>query len=97
MYSLLQLVSTIITLYIWALIVSAVLSWLAAFNVINTQNRLVYMVGDFLYRITEPALRPIRRFIPLLGGIDISPVVLILALIFARNLLFEIFLGQGGF
>lgn len=97
MYSLLQLISTVITLYIWALIISAVLSWLVAFNVVNTRNRLIYMVGDFLYRVTEPALRPIRRFIPLLGGIDISPVVLILALIFARNLLFEVFLGQGGF
>ena len=97
MYSILQLVSTVITLYIWALIISAVMSWLVAFNVINTQNRFVYMVGDFLYRITEPALRPIRRFIPLLGGIDITPVVLILGLIFARNLLFELFLGQGGF
>ncbi|MBH62043.1 MAG: hypothetical protein CL569_06270 [Alphaproteobacteria bacterium] len=97
MYSLLQLISTVITLYIWALIISAVLSWLVAFNVINTQNKFVYMVGDFLYRITEPALRSIRRFIPLLGGIDISPVVLILALIFVRNLMFEIFIGQGGF
>ena len=97
MYSLLQLISTVITLYIWALVVSAVLSWLVAFNVVNTRNRFVYMVGDFLYRVTEPALRPIRRFIPLLGGIDISPVVLILVLIFARNFLFEIFLGQGGF
>ena len=93
MYSLLQLISTVITLYIWALIISAVLSWLVAFNVINTGNRFVYMVGDFLYRITEPALRPIRRFIPLLGGIDISPVVLILILIFLRNFMFEIFLG----
>ncbi len=97
MYSLLQLISTVITLYIWALIISAVLSWLVAFNVINTGNRFVYMVGDFLYRITEPALRPIRRFIPLLGGIDISPVVLILILIFLRNFMFEIFLGQSGF
>jgi YggT family protein len=93
MYSILQLVSTVITLYIWALIISAVMSWLVAFNVINTQNRLVYMVGDFLYRITEPVLRPIRRFIPMLGGIDISPIVLILGLVFARNLLFEIFIG----
>jgi YggT family protein len=93
MYSILQLVSTVITLYIWALIISAVMSWLVAFNVINTQNRFVYMVGDFLYRITEPVLRPIRRFIPMLGGIDISPIVLILGLVFARNLLFEIFIG----
>lgn len=97
MYSILQLVSTVITLYIWALIISAVMSWLVAFNVINTQNRFVYMVGDFLYRITEPVLRPIRRYIPLLGGIDISPIVLILGLVFLRNLLFEIFIGQGGF
>ena len=96
MYSILQLFSTVITLYIWALIISAVMSWLVAFNVINTQNRFVYMVGDFLYRITEPALRPIRRFIPLLGGIDISPIVLILGLVFLRNLLFEIFIDQGG-
>tara|TARA_Y100001960_G_C14667883_1_gene824304 strand:+ start:237 stop:530 length:294 start_codon:yes stop_codon:yes gene_type:complete len=97
MYSFLQLISTVITLYIWALIISAVLSWLVAFNVINTHNKFVYMVGDFLYRITEPALRPIRRLIPLLGGIDISPVVLILSLVFIRNLMFEIFLGQGGY
>ena len=96
MYSLLQLISTVVTLYIWALIISAVLSWLVAFNVINTQNKFVCMVGDALYRITEPALRPIRRLIPLLGGIDISPVVLILGLIFLRNLMFELFLGQGG-
>jgi len=96
MYSLLQLISTVVTLYIWALIISAVLSWLVAFNVINTQNKFVSMVGDALYRITEPALRPIRRLIPLLGGIDISPVVLILGLIFLRNLMFELFLGQGG-
>ncbi len=96
MYSLLQLISTIVTLYIWALIISAVLSWLIAFNVINTHNKFVCMVGDALYRITEPALRPIRRLIPLLGGIDISPVVLILGLVFLRNLMFQIFLGQGG-
>ncbi len=97
MYSLLQLVSTVITLYIWALVISAVLSWLVAFNVINTRNRFVYMVGDFLYRVTEPALRPIRRVVPMLGGIDISPLVLILVLVFLRNFMFEVFLGQGGF
>ena len=92
MVALTQLISTVITLYIYALIGSAVLSWLTAFNVINTRNRFVYMVGDFLYRITEPALRPIRRYIPNLGGIDISPIVLILLLVFARNLVFEILL-----
>ncbi len=89
MQSLLQLVDTVINLYIWALIISVVLSWLVAFNVVNTSNRFVYMVGDFLYRITEPALGRIRRFLPSLGGIDISPLVLILGLVFLRNLLFE--------
>ncbi len=81
-----NLISTIVTLYIWALILSAILSWLTAFNVINTRNRFVYMVGDFLQRVTEPALNPIRRFLPNLGGIDISPIVLILLLVFARDL-----------
>ena len=87
-----NLLTAAITLYVWALIVSAVLSWLVAFNVVNTRNRFVYVVGDFLYRITEPALRPIRRLIPNLGGIDISPIVLILILFFARDLLHDILL-----
>ena len=91
MHSLLNLISTAITLYVWALIISAVMSWLVGFGVINTNNRFVYMVGDFLHRATEPALRPLRRVLPNLGGIDISPIVLILLLFFARNLLFEIF------
>jgi YggT family protein len=88
MQSLILLIDTVITLYIWCLIISAILSWLVAFNVVNTQNRFVYTVGDFLHRITEPALGPIRRFLPNLGGIDLSPIVLILSL-FARNLLHE--------
>ena len=91
MLSLLNLISTAITLYVWALIISAVMSWLVGFGVINTNNRFVYMVGDFFHRATEPALRPLRRVLPNLGGIDISPIVLILLLFFARNLLFEIF------
>ena len=89
MYSLLWLIDTVINLYIWVLIISAVLSWLIAFNVINTRNRAVYMITDFLYRVTEPALRPIRRVIPSLGGVDISPVILILLLAFLRRLIFE--------
>ncbi len=87
MYAILSLISTIISIYIWLLIAMAILSWLIAFNVINTNNRFVYTVGDFLHRITEPALRPIRRFVPNLGGIDVSPVILILLLIFVQNLL----------
>lgn len=82
-----ELIDTVINLYIWALIISAILSWLIAFNVINSHNRLVYTVGDFLYRITEPALRPIRRLVPLMGGVDISPVVLILLLWFIRRVM----------
>jgi YggT family protein len=91
MYALLNLIDSAISIYIWLLIASVVLTWLVAFNVVNTRNRFVYVVGDFLHRITEPALRPIRNVMPNLGGIDISPVVLILLLYFARDLLFELF------
>src|SRR5512145_423489 len=89
MYSFINLVLTVIQLYIYILVASAILSWLVAFNVINTRNRFVYTLGDFLYRITEPALRPLRRFVPVLGGVDITPLVLILLLIFAQNLIIE--------
>ena len=87
-----NLLTAAITLYVYALILSAVLSWLVAFNIINTQNRFIYVVGDFLHRVTEPALRPIRRFVPFLGGIDLSPIILILALFFVRDLLHDILL-----
>ncbi|MEO1018313.1 MAG: YggT family protein [Pseudomonadota bacterium] len=89
MFAIYNLVDTIISLYIWLLIASVILHWLVAFNVINTSNRFVYMIGDFLYKVTEPALRPIRNILPNLGGIDLSPVVLILALIFIRDLAFQ--------
>jgi YggT family protein len=91
MDALFNLLNTVITLFVWALIGNAILSWLVAFNVINTQNKFIYMLGDFLHRVTEPALRPIRRIIPNLGGIDISPIILILALFFLRDLLFGAF------
>ncbi len=91
MNSVLWLINTIIEIYIMLLIAQVILSWLTAFNVINTRNRFVYLVGDFLYRITEPALKPIRNILPKLGGIDISPVVLILGLIFAQRLMFDFF------
>lgn len=77
-----QLGDTLLALYGWAIIISAILSWLIAFNVINTRNQFVYTVTDLLSRITEPALRQIRRFIPDLGGIDISPILLYLAIQF---------------
>jgi len=89
MCSLLQLISAVVTIYIWVLIAQAVLSWLIAFGVVNTRNRAVVMLGDMMWRLTEPALRPIRRFLPNLGGIDISPVILILLLYFLRSLMFE--------
>jgi YggT family protein len=89
MYAFLRLVDTVIQIYIWLLIAQAVLSWLVAFGVVNRHNRAVAVAGDFLWRITEPLLRPIRRVLPDLGGIDVSPVILILLLYFLRNLLFE--------
>jgi len=89
MNALLWLILQIINIYIWLIIIQVVMSWLIAFNVINTNNRFVYMVGDFLYRITEPVMRPIRRILPSLGGIDLSPMVLLLLLIFAQRLLVE--------
>lgn len=87
MIALLNLLVTLISIYIWVLIIGVVLSWLIAFNVVNTQNRFVYMVVDTINRLTEPVLRPIRNILPNLGGIDISPVILILLLVFAQNLL----------
>lgn len=91
MYSLLWLFDTIITLYVWILIASAILSWLVAFNVVNPHNQFVRSFGEFLWRVTEPVLAPIRRLLPNLGGIDISPVILIIGLYFIRNLVFELF------
>jgi len=87
MHALLWLIDTLITIFIWLLIAQAILSWLLAFGVINRYNRGVSTVGDFLYRITEPALRPIRALLPNFGGIDISPIVLILILVFLERLL----------
>jgi YggT family protein len=87
MRALLWLIDTLIDIYIWLLIAQAILSWLVAFGVVNRFNRAVATLGDFLYRVTEPALRPIRAFLPNLGGIDISPVILILILMFLRRLI----------
>jgi YggT family protein len=76
-----------VDLYIWVIIIGAILSWLVAFNIINTTNQFVYTIIDFLYRITEPALRPIRKVMPNFGGIDISPIALILGLVFLQMVL----------
>jgi YggT family protein len=92
MNAVMYLLIRVIDIYIWVIIIGAILSWLIAFNVVNTNNRFVYTVTDILWRLTEPALRPIRRFLPNLGGIDISPVILILLLLFIRDLILEYFL-----
>ncbi|HEX9789744.1 MAG TPA: YggT family protein [Kiloniellales bacterium] len=81
---LLRIAMIAIDLYIWAVIISAILSWLVHFGVVNTRNQFVSMIGEFLWRLTEPGLRPIRRFVPKFGGVDISPIVLILALFFVQ-------------
>ena len=91
MKSIFILLDNIITIYLWIIIINAILSWLVAFNVLNTQNRSVFSVLEVTYKLTDPALNKIRRFIPNFGSIDISPVILILLLIFLRNIIFEIF------
>ncbi|MFC7553685.1 YggT family protein [Pseudoroseomonas wenyumeiae] len=89
MYALFWLIDQLIGLYVWALIIAAVFSLLVSFNVLDTRNRFVWTVGDFLYKVTEPALRPIRRFMPDLGGIDLSPMILILLLYALRIFLWQ--------
>ena len=87
MRALIDVILLALHLYIYLLIAAAVLSWLIAFNVVNTRNQAVAMIGDFLFRITEPALRSIRNMLPNLGGIDISPVILILLIILIENII----------
>lgn len=89
MTSLVLLVDIILNLYTWLLIGWIVISWLVSFDIINTRNRVVYVVSDFLYRITEPVLRPIRRIVPGIGGIDISPVILLLAIWLVRDMMYR--------
>ncbi|MDB5599681.1 MAG: YggT family protein [Xanthobacteraceae bacterium] len=87
MKSILDVILLILQIYVWLLIASAILSWLVAFNVVNTRNQVVATIGEFLFRITEPVLRPIRSVIPTLGGIDVSPVILILIIFFLQNVI----------
>ncbi len=89
MLSILSLVDIVLELYMWCIIIAAIMSWLSLGGVLNNSNRFVYMVSDFLYRITEPALRRLRRVIPSVGGIDLSSVALILLIYLARSLLRE--------
>jgi YggT family protein len=87
MRAILDIVQIVLDLYIWLLIASAILSWLIAFNVVNTRNQFVASVSDFLFRITEPVLAPIRNLLPNLGGLDISPIVLILLIMFIQRII----------
>jgi YggT family protein len=87
MRALFEVIDIALSLYIWIVIAMAIFSWLIAFNVVNTRNQAVAMIGDFLYRITDPALRPIRSILPNLGGIDISPVILFLIIIFIQKVI----------
>ena len=95
---LISVIRIALNLYVWLVIISAVLSWLVHFGVVNTRNQVINMIGEFLWRITEPALRPIRRFMPNLGGIDISPIILILIIYFLDRVLGNILvsLHRGG-
>jgi YggT family protein len=87
MRAILDIILLVLQIYIWLLIAAAILSWLVAFNVVNTRNQVVSTIGEFLYRITEPVLRPIRNMLPNLGGIDISPVILILIILLIENII----------
>ncbi|EKF41839.1 YggT family protein [Nitratireductor indicus] len=87
MLALIQTLVMALDIYWWLIIASAVFSWLYAFNVVNPRNQFVGSIGNFLFRVTEPALRPIRNLLPDLGGIDISPIILLLILFFLRQFL----------
>lgn len=89
MLALFQTIDLALNIYTWMLIASAIFSWLFAFNVINSRNQFVSAIGSFLYNVTEPALRPIRRILPNLGGIDISPIVLLLLIFFIRSFMWN--------
>jgi YggT family protein len=89
MHALYWLITTVIELLVWVIILQVILSWLVHFNVVNMRNQFVYMMGNFLYRVSAPMLRPIQRILPNMGGIDLSPLVLILLLYFAQLLLAE--------
>jgi YggT family protein len=87
MLAIIRTIDLALDIYTWILIGSVIFSWLYAFNVVNSSNRFVGMIGEFLHKATEPALRPIRRYMPDLGGLDISPILLLLIIFFVRQLL----------
>ena len=94
MQSMLILIDSLVTFIVWALILQVIMSWLIAFSIVNTQNKFIWKINYALHKLTNPLLSPIRQILQNLGGIDISPVILIIVLHFARNLLFELLLGS---
>ncbi|KEC55681.1 YggT family protein [Bartonella koehlerae] len=93
-YALLQVIDLIFNVYVDILIANVIFSWLCAFNVVNMRNRFVFFVGRFLYHVTEPVLRPIRHFLPNLGAVDISPIVVFLIIYFIRNFMWYVYAGM---
>jgi YggT family protein len=86
MRAVLEIVMMVLELYSWVIIGAAVLSWLTAFNVINMRNRFVYMLNETCYRLTEPVMRPIRRVLPYMGGLDLSPIIILLGITFGADI-----------
>lgn len=91
----LELIYRLIDIYVWVLIIGVIMSWLIAFNIINLSNQFVRTVYEVINRLTEPLLRPIRRILPDLGGVDISPVILILLLYFAQRVIARLAMRIG--
>ncbi len=75
----------VISTYIWIIIIQIILNWLVTINMVNTSNRVVYLIGDAMFRLTEPVMKPIRKFIPAIGGFDLAPIVVVLLLFLIRN------------
>ena len=95
MIPLMNFIVMIITFYIWILVISAILSWLIAFEVVNRRNQFVYMIADSLQKLTEPALRPIRNVLPDFGALDLSPLVLFFGLLFVRDVIIRGWICTG--
>ena len=91
----LELIYRLIDIYVWVLIIGVIMSWLIAFNIINLSNQFVRTVYEVINRLTEPLLAPIRRILPDLGGVDISPVILILLLYFAQGVIARLAMRIG--
>ncbi|MBT7355354.1 MAG: YggT family protein [Rhodospirillaceae bacterium] len=90
-----KLLITVIDLYIWIVVIGVILSGLVAFNVINSSNRFVYIVGEFIHRATDPPLQKIRNILPAMGNFDLSPIILILGLVLLHDVLIKMMMKFG--